>query len=223
MEKIDNRPVNYCLPYLAAMVLGPRCCKMFKYIRVTIALAFAGFLASCAEQPVPHVTIQSPSAHRTQKVRTTAYTHTERGGRRNALGTYLSGRHVLSAASDWSRFPLGTRFRIVDTKEEYVIDDYGTALVGTNTIDLYKTSRLEMRRWGVRTVDIDILQWGSDEQSLKVLTPRAKHRQVHQMIVALHKKAAPSAAKPIASAQKRAAVSGSAPAHAPITPRATID
>src|SRR6195256_3432860 len=196
MEKIDNRAANYCLPYLAAMVLRPRCCKMFKYIRVTIALALAGFLASCAEQPVAHVTIQSPSAHRMQKVRTTAYTHTEKGGRRNAIGTYLSGRHVLSAASDWSRFPLGTRFRIVDTKEEYVIDDYGTALVGTNTIDLYKTSRLEMKRWGVRTVDIDVLQWGSDAQSLKVLTPRAKHRQVQQMIVALHKKASKTAAAP---------------------------
>ena len=197
MEKIDNRPANYCLPYLAAMVLGPRCCKMFKYIRVTIALGFAAFLASCAEQqPVPHVTIQSPSAHRMQSVRTTAYTHTEKGGRHNALGAYLSGRHVISASADWSRFPLGTRFRIVDTKEEYVIDDYGTALVGTNTIDLYKTSRLEMRRWGVRNVDIDILQWGSDEQSLKVLTPRAKHPQVRAMIASLHKKASKTAAAP---------------------------
>ena len=91
---------------------------MLKYIKLTIALAFAGFLASCAEQQqVSHITIQSPSVHRMQKVRTTAYTHTEKGGRRNALGTYLSGRHVQSAASDWSRFPLGTRFRIVDTKE----------------------------------------------------------------------------------------------------------
>jgi len=105
-------------------------------------------------------------------VRTTAYTHTERGGRNNALGSRLSGRHVMSAASDWSRFPLGTRFRIADTNEEYIIDDYGTALVGTETIDLYKLSRLDMQRWGVRHVDIDILQWGSEEQSLKVLAPR---------------------------------------------------
>ena len=69
-----------------------------------------------------------------------------------------------------------------------MIDDYGTALIGSNTIDLYKTSRLEMRRWGVRHVDIDILQWGSSEQSLRVLAPRKKHRQVQQMIVALQKK-----------------------------------
>ena len=57
-----------------------------------------------------------------------------------------------------------------------MIDDYGGALVGTNTIDLYKTSRADMKRWGVRHVDIDILQWGSSEQSLKVLRrPRQKH------------------------------------------------
>ena len=168
---------------------------MLKYLKVTIALAFAGFLASCAEQQqVSQIKIQSPSVHRMQKVRTTAYTHTEKGGRRNALGAYLSGRHVQSAASDWSRFPLGTRFRIVDTKEDFIIDDYGTALVGTNTIDLYKTSRLEMKRWGVRNVDIDILQWGSDEQSLKVLAPRAKHPQVRAMIASLQKKNSASAA-----------------------------
>jgi 3D (Asp-Asp-Asp) domain-containing protein len=123
-----------------------------------------------------------------QNVRTTAYSRGEDGGKRNAIGARLSHTKCRSAASDWSRFPLGTRFRIAGTKDEYIIDDYGTALVGTNTIDLYKPSRLEMRRWGVRHVDIDILEWGSDERSLKVLTPRAKHRSVKRMIVALQKR-----------------------------------
>ena len=128
-------------------------------------------------------------------VRTTAYCVHERGGggRRNAVGEYLSHRQVRSAASDWSRFPLGTRFKIVETEEEYVIDDYGTALVGTNTIDLYKPTRLEMKRWGVRQVDIDILQWGSDEESIKVLTPRAKHRTPRRMLLALANKKKSSA------------------------------
>jgi 3D (Asp-Asp-Asp) domain-containing protein len=120
-------------------------------------------------------------------VRTTAYCVHERGGggRHNAVGERLSSSAIHSAASDWSCFPLGTRFKIVDTKEEYVIDDYGTALVGTKTIDLYKPTRLEMKRWGVRHVDIDILQWGSDEQSIKVLTPRARHRTPRRMLIAL--------------------------------------
>jgi len=109
----------------------------------------------------------------------------------------------MSAASDWSRFPLGTRFRICSTREEFIIDDYGTALVGTSTIDLYKPTKLEMKRWGVRNVDIDILQWGSEEQSLKVLGPRAKHQTPRRMIAALQKKSVAPASK-VASASKEA-------------------
>jgi len=101
----------------------------------------------------------------------------------------------MSAASDWSRYPLGTRFRLADTNEEYVIDDYGAALIGTDTIDLYKPSRLEMKNWGVRYVDIDVLQWGSEEQSLKVLAPRCKHHCARQMVAALQQKKSKSVAQ----------------------------
>ena len=77
----------------------------------------------------------------------------------------------------------------MDTNEEYVIDDYGNALVGTDTIDLYKNSRSEVRNWGVRYIDIDILQWGSEEESLKVLAPRCQHRLCKKkMVAALEKK-----------------------------------
>ena len=154
-------------------------------------LAFAGALAcsvvGCATQSKP--TLLTTSGQRIPKVRTTAYTEHEGGsGAHNAIGTYLSGRHVMSAASDWSRYPLGTRFRLAETNEEYVIDDYGNALIGTDTIDLYKPSRSEVRNWGVRYVDIDILQWGSEEESLKVLAPRCKHNCVRKMVAALEKK-----------------------------------
>jgi 3D (Asp-Asp-Asp) domain-containing protein len=159
---------------------------MLKYLRLTLGVVVAYFLSSCAETPKP-LLVSSVHGQRMQ-VRTTAYTRGEGSGSHNAIGTYLSGRHVRSAASDWSRFPLGTRFRIVGATEEYIIDDYGTALVGTNTIDLYKPSRLEMKRWGVRHVNIDVLQWGSREESLKVLAPRSKHRIVRKMMVALQKK-----------------------------------
>jgi 3D (Asp-Asp-Asp) domain-containing protein len=157
-------------------------------LRLALACLIGAFLASCATQS-PTANRNSAKSHR-MNVRTTAYCVHERGGggRRNAVGEYLSGRIVRSAASDWSRFPLGTRFKIVETGEEYVIDDYGTALVGTNTIDLYKPSRLEMKRWGVRYVDVDILYWGSEEQSIKVLTPRAKHRTPRRMLIALASK-----------------------------------
>ena len=124
-------------------------------------------------------------SRRIANVRTTAYTHSERGGGHNAVGVRLSSASVMSAASDWSRFPLGTRFQIVGTADRYVIDDYGGALIGTNTIDLYKNSRSAMRQWGVRHVDIDIIEWGSKEQSLKVLKPRGKNRLIRRMISGL--------------------------------------
>jgi len=172
-------------------------------LNLTIALGVGCILVGCAEQSVvqkPLVAVEAANSHlgRMPNVRTTAYTRIEKGGSRNALGTYLSGHHVMSAASDWSRFPLGTRFRIVNTREEFIIDDYGPALVGTGTIDLYKPTKLEMKRWGVRNVDIDILQWGSEEQSLKVLGPRAKHQTVRRMIAGLQKKA-PSSRTGVAS------------------------
>ena len=160
-------------------------------LKLTFSFAACCVLVGCAEQQhrEPRLSGRWPNPRRLQNVRTTAYSRGENGGKHNAVGNRLSNHKCLSAASDWSRFPLGTRFRIVGTKNEYIIDDYGTALIGTNTIDLYKPSRLEMRRWGVRRVDIDILEWGSNEKSLKVLTPRSKHRHVKRMIVALQKKA----------------------------------
>ena len=158
---------------------------IMRCLNLALAGASACLIVGCATQSKPTLT----NGRRIPNVRTTAYTHLEGGsGRRNALGEYLSGRHVLSAASDWSRYPLGTRFRIAETNEEYVIDDYGNALIGTDTIDLYKPSRLEMKQWGVRHVNIDILQWGSEEQSLKVLAPRCKHSCVRKMVAALEKK-----------------------------------
>jgi 3D (Asp-Asp-Asp) domain-containing protein len=181
---------------------------MSKSLNLTIVLAVGCILVGCAEQSVvqkPLAAVEAANSHlgRMSNVRTTAYTRIEKGGHRNALGKYLSGRHVMSAASDWSRFPLGTRFRIVDTKEEFIIDDYGTALIGTSTIDLYKPTKLEMKRWGVRNVDLDILQWGCEEQSLKVLGPQAKHQTPRRMIAALQKKNVVRASK-VASASKQA-------------------
>ena len=162
---------------------------MSHLLRLAFALALVALMTSCATQTNTRSPATAAGLHRMSKVRTTAYTHTEKGGRRNAIGIRLSAKNVQSAASDWSRFPLGTRFRIVATNEVFQIDDYGTALVGTSTIDLYKTNRLAMRKWGVRHVDIDILEWGSDQQSLQILAPRARHRTCQRMILALQEKA----------------------------------
>ena len=125
--------------------------------RLALICAIACLLASCAV--APQGVVSSPAARRISNVRTTAYCANEGGsGTRNATGEYLSGRKVHSASADWSRYPLGTRFRVVGSNEEYLVDDYGGALIGTNTIDLHKSNRAEVRKWGTRRVDIDVLQ-----------------------------------------------------------------
>ena len=156
-----------------------------------MVIAFALLGVSCASTQNTASTQSEPK--RICNVRTTAYTHTEAGGSRNAVGTRLSGKNVMSAAADWSRWPLGTKFRILDTNEVFQIDDYGSALIGTGTIDLYKTNRLAMKKWGVRKVDIDVIEWGSKEKSLEVLATRKNNRRVRQMILALSKEPRESA------------------------------
>ena len=145
--------------------------------------AFALLGVSCATQTKTASSLGK--AQRICKVRTTAYTHTEAGGRNNAIGTRLSGKNVMSAASDWSRWPLGTKFRIVGTDDVFQIDDYGSALIGTGTIDLYKTNRLAMKQWGVRSVDIDILEWGSPQTQPRGARAAQEQPPVRAMIVAL--------------------------------------
>lgn len=121
-----------------------------------------------------------------QKIRTTAYTHSEsdhiRYGAQNALGTPLLYGTVKSAAADWGRWPAGTVFKIVATGEVYEVDDYGWALAGRNTIDLYKPTRSLMNQWGVRRVTIQILEWGDLRKSRHVLAPRAKYKHVKRML-----------------------------------------
>jgi 3D (Asp-Asp-Asp) domain-containing protein len=121
-----------------------------------------------------------------QSVRTTAYTHTEgdhlQYSNRNASGGRLQAGSVKSAACDWSRWPVGTTFRIRETGENFIVDDYGWALTGTNTIDLYKPSRSAMNAWGVRRVTIELIEWGDVQRSLAILQPRAKHEHVRLMV-----------------------------------------
>jgi len=146
-------------------------------------LASVVFLSACATQQKT-AGGKGGVAH---AVRTTAYTQSEPGGSHDAMGHRLTCGKLNSAAADWSRFPLGTKFKILSTGEVFQVNDYGSALIGTNTIDLYKNSRVAMRQWGVRHVDIQILEWGSAEKSLQVLAPRAHNPKVRRMISGLQK------------------------------------
>ena len=90
-----------------------------------------------------------------------------------------------SAAADWSRWPAGTVFRLIPTGQLYKVDDYGWALSGRNTIDLYMPSRATMNAWGVREEQIQILQWGDRGESLRRLTRHQKYRHIRRMVLEL--------------------------------------
>jgi 3D (Asp-Asp-Asp) domain-containing protein len=143
-------------------------------------------LVSCAA-PKPLKPINN-----TMVVRTTAYSHTEsdhlKYGAKNAVGTRLQCGSVRSAAADWSVFPVGTQFKIQGRPELFVIDDYGSALVGTKTIDIYHTSKKGIRNWGVRHVNITIVKWGCFNKSLNIISDRKKYAHIRKMYAEIRAK-----------------------------------
>ncbi len=106
---------------------------------------------------------------------------------RTAIGTALRSGEITSAAADWSKFPLGTKFRVVETGRIYQVDDYGSAMVGKMKVDLYTPSGAQMNRWGVRNVTLEILEWGNRAKSLEILAPRGNQRYgyIRRMIASL--------------------------------------
>lgn len=125
-------------------------------------------------------------------VKTTAYSHQEADskpyGRACAAGCELRFDSVRSAAADWSVFPVGTVFRIAGQPYLYRVDDYGSALVGTRTIDLYYPTLGQMKAWGSRVVEIEILKWGSYSQSLSIMADRTRHDHVRSMVESIQRK-----------------------------------
>lgn len=124
-------------------------------------------------------------SNRTRYVRTTAFSHMEKEpgapGRMNASGGILKYGGVRSAAADWSVYPLGTMFRVKGQPHIYVVDDYGSALAGTNTIDIFKPTLGAMREWGTRHTEITVVQWGSYERSAHMLKGRVRHDHCRHM------------------------------------------
>jgi 3D (Asp-Asp-Asp) domain-containing protein len=157
-------------------------------MRYLLPLVLAVGLIGCAT-PKPKHQAQNTHAGEKLTVRTTAYTQTEAGGVKNAIDgrLHFGGGGEYSAASDWSWLPLGTRFKLVSTGHEYVIEDYGSALVGKQTIDLFFPDRRRVRGWGVRNEQIEIIEWGSEAMSLKLLAPRCKNCHVAVMVAQLRK------------------------------------
>ncbi len=164
--------------------------KLFHLL--SVGLSF--LVASCAldDSHNKSAAASPKSSPKTVQVRTTAYTHSEAGhrqyGRSNAIGTRLAVGGTNSAAADWSKFPVGTKFKILGQKQLYVVDDYGSALVGKNTIDLYMPTCGMMNRWGTRSVTIELIELGSYTDSLKILRPRCRAAYIRRMVTSLQSK-----------------------------------
>ncbi len=130
---------------------------------------------------------------RTRHVRATAYSHMEKEvgapGRKTASMTTLKYGKVRSVATDWSRLPLGTKFKVVGQPGiTYIVDDYGSALVGTNTIDMFHPTLKGMYNWGTRDVTIQIIQMGSWERSARLLKDRTRHNHCRKMYYTIKSK-----------------------------------
>lgn len=153
---------------------------------------------STATAPETQVLASSPTTpgHGLKRlVSTTAYSHHEADhqpyGARSAMGTRLQfDGEYRSAAADWSVYPAGTIFRITGHPWTYVVDDYGSALVGTSTIDLYHPDLDSMRKWGRRNVEITILRWGSYERSARILEKRVRHTHCRAMFFGIKQRLA---------------------------------
>ncbi len=114
---------------------------------------------------------------------TTRVTKTTRVVKRAAAVT--KAPVIGSAAADWSRWPMGTTFRLLSTGQMYRVDDYGWALSGRNTIDLYMANSRDMNTWGARQETIQVLQWGDAQQSLQFLQSHQDYRHIKRMVLEL--------------------------------------
>lgn len=114
--------------------------------------------------------------------RTTKIVKTKHGKKRV---TVVTKPQIGSAAADWSRWPAGTVFRLLSTGQVYKIDDYGWALAGRNTIDLYMPTRRAMNAWGAREEGIQILRWGDPNESLRLLQRHTGYRHIRRMVLEL--------------------------------------
>jgi len=92
---------------------------------------------------------------------------------------------IGSAAADWSRWPMGTTFRLLSTGQMYRVDDYGWALSGRNTIDLYMANPRDMNTWGARQETIQIMEWGDPQQSLQFLQSHQDYKHIKRMVLEL--------------------------------------
>jgi 3D (Asp-Asp-Asp) domain-containing protein len=131
-----------------------------------------------------------PAVRKATRAATTTTTTTTRTvkvmrGKRVVVRARPEPPKIGSAAADWSRWPMGTTFRLLSTGQIYRVEDYGWALAGRNTIDLYMATPAEMNAWGAREEPIQILKWGDSEESLRFLQRHQDYKHIRRMVLEL--------------------------------------
>jgi 3D (Asp-Asp-Asp) domain-containing protein len=122
----------------------------------------------------------------TTTVTTTRLTRTTKlRGAKRAFAASKSPPRIGSAAADWSRWPMGTTFRLLSTGQTYRVEDYGWALSGRNTIDLYMANQRDMNAWGARQEPIQVLHWGDPQESLQFLRAHQDYKHIRRMVLEL--------------------------------------
>jgi 3D (Asp-Asp-Asp) domain-containing protein len=137
-------------------------------------------------------TVARPSKHAAKPDRSVKRAIAVAPGRRS-LGARGRPPQIGSAAADWARWPAGTVFRLLSTGQDYRVEDYGWALSGRNTIDLYMANQRDMNSWGARQETIEILKWGDPHESLQFLQRHQDYKHIRRMVLELegrHKEAA---------------------------------
>jgi len=100
--------------------------------------------------------------------------------------TQASSRsHRVRGMTPGSSLDSGTVFRLLSTGQNYRVEDYGWALSGRNTIDLYMANQREMNSWGARPETIEVLKWGDPQESLQFLRRHQDYRHIKRMVLEL--------------------------------------
>jgi 3D (Asp-Asp-Asp) domain-containing protein len=155
--------------------------------RIITLLLFALYGVSCQS-----IQKSESKDSKTVKIRTTSYTSKEKDHLKykklSATGQRLKEG---TCATSWDQFPVGTKIKIEN--KVYTVDDYGSAMVfskrETPTIDIYKSTRKEMNKWGVKEFEnAEIVQVGDYQRSLDILKDRLKYPQCREMYNRILKK-----------------------------------
>jgi hypothetical protein len=72
---------------------------------------------------------------------------------------------------------------LLSTGQNYRVEDYGWALSGRNTIDLYMANQRAMNTWGACEERIEVLKWGDPQESLQFLRRHQDYRHIKRMVL----------------------------------------